>query len=107
MRILIATDVFPPRCGGSGWSAYYLARGGRRLAAVSTVRDYWPLCLYSTGQVPGRDGAIPHDEPCAECWRTTSLLRCLWAAQGAASMRVWPGLPLRQALTARRRRALA
>lgn len=27
MRILIATDVFPPRCGGSGWSAYHLARG--------------------------------------------------------------------------------
>ena len=30
MRILLATDVFPPRCGGSGWSTYYL---GRALAA--------------------------------------------------------------------------
>ncbi len=28
-RILIATDVFPPRCGGSGWSSYYLARALR------------------------------------------------------------------------------
>ena len=27
MRILIATDVFPPWCGGSGWSAFHLARG--------------------------------------------------------------------------------
>jgi len=29
MRILIATDAFPPRCGGSGWSTYELARGLR------------------------------------------------------------------------------
>jgi glycogen synthase len=29
MRILIATDSFPPRCGGSGWSTYELARGLR------------------------------------------------------------------------------
>ena len=29
MRLLIATDVFPPICGGSGWSAYELASGLR------------------------------------------------------------------------------
>lgn len=29
MRLLIATDVFPPVCGGSGWSTYELARGLR------------------------------------------------------------------------------
>jgi len=29
MRILIATDSFPPRCGGSGWSTYELCRGLR------------------------------------------------------------------------------
>jgi glycogen(starch) synthase len=29
MRILIATDSFPPACGGSGWSTYELARGLR------------------------------------------------------------------------------
>ena len=29
MRILIATDSFPPNCGGSGWSTYELARGLR------------------------------------------------------------------------------
>lgn len=27
MRILLASDVFPPDCGGSGWSTYHLARG--------------------------------------------------------------------------------
>ncbi len=29
MRILIATDAFPPLCGGSGWSTYELATGLR------------------------------------------------------------------------------
>ena len=27
MRVLLATDSFPPVCGGSGWSTYELARG--------------------------------------------------------------------------------
>ncbi|MGB9724353.1 MAG: glycosyltransferase family 4 protein [Chloroflexia bacterium] len=26
MRLLLAADVFPPRCGGAGWSAYHLVR---------------------------------------------------------------------------------
>jgi glycosyltransferase involved in cell wall biosynthesis len=29
MRILLATDAFPPVCGGSGWSTYELSRGLR------------------------------------------------------------------------------
>jgi glycogen(starch) synthase len=29
MKVLIPTDAFPPRCGGSGWSTYELARGLR------------------------------------------------------------------------------
>jgi glycogen synthase len=29
LRVLIATDSFPPVCGGSGWSTYELARGLR------------------------------------------------------------------------------
>ena len=31
MRILLATDSFPPGCGGSGWSTFELARGLRNL----------------------------------------------------------------------------
>ena len=31
MKVLLATDSFPPRCGGSGWSTYELARGLRAL----------------------------------------------------------------------------
>ncbi len=52
MRILIATDAFPPHCGGSGWSTYELARGLRRRGhelvvvqprpgqVASAIRDY-------------------------------------------------------------------
>jgi glycosyltransferase involved in cell wall biosynthesis len=41
MRILIATDAFPPICGGSGWSTYELARGLRtRGHHVAIVRTY-------------------------------------------------------------------
>src|SRR5262249_13908156 len=27
LRVLIVTDSFPPLCGGSGWSSWYLTRG--------------------------------------------------------------------------------
>lgn len=41
MRVLIATDAFPPVCGGSGWSTYELARGlrarGHDIAVVQAV----------------------------------------------------------------------
>lgn len=43
MRLLLATDVFPPRCGGSGWSTYYLARAlrarGHEIAVVRAALD--------------------------------------------------------------------
>jgi glycosyltransferase involved in cell wall biosynthesis len=31
VKVLLATDSFPPRCGGSGWSTFELARGLRAL----------------------------------------------------------------------------
>jgi len=37
MRILMATDAFPPVCGGSGWSTYELARGLRERGHDVTV----------------------------------------------------------------------
>ncbi|MEW5983551.1 MAG: glycosyltransferase family 4 protein [Acidobacteriota bacterium] len=37
MRILIATDAFPPACGGSGWSTYELARGLRLRGHAITI----------------------------------------------------------------------
>ncbi|HET9469110.1 MAG TPA: glycosyltransferase family 4 protein [Vicinamibacterales bacterium] len=41
MRILIATDAFPPTSGGSGWSTYELARGLRANGhEITIVRTY-------------------------------------------------------------------
>jgi glycosyltransferase involved in cell wall biosynthesis len=37
VRILIATDSFPPGCGGSGWSTYEVARGLRRRGHDLTI----------------------------------------------------------------------
>jgi glycogen synthase len=37
LKVLIATDSFPPNCGGSGWSTYELARGLRARGHHVTV----------------------------------------------------------------------
>jgi glycosyltransferase involved in cell wall biosynthesis len=37
VNILLATDAFPPVCGGSGWSTYELARGLRQRGHAITV----------------------------------------------------------------------
>ncbi len=37
MRIVLATDAFPPVCGGSGWSTYELARGLRGRGHTVTI----------------------------------------------------------------------
>jgi len=37
MKVLIPTDSFPPRCGGSGWSTYELARGLRARGHEITI----------------------------------------------------------------------
>jgi glycosyltransferase involved in cell wall biosynthesis len=61
VRILIATDSFPPGCGGSGWSTYELARGlrarGHELLIVqprpgqrgSRTRDYDGFAIHEHG----------------------------------------------------------
>jgi glycogen synthase len=53
MNVLLATDAFPPHCGGSGWSTYELARGLRSLGhAVSIVQ---PRPGRARGDVRERD----------------------------------------------------
>ena len=41
MRILITTDVFPPVCGGSGWSTHALASGLRARGHEMTIVRPW------------------------------------------------------------------
>lgn len=188
MRVLIATDAFPPKCGGSGWSTYYLARALRsrghwvevilpkegapgmrtraydnlpvtefgyraanlpglrawqrasvldtefsallaehareanlihaqhlltipaavnagraaKVGVVSTVRDYWPVCLYgSLWRVGTRLGG----EICPVC-HGGELVHCLRQKYGAAAPLARPFLKLVERELARRQRAL-
>jgi glycogen synthase len=48
MRILLATDSFPPVCGGSGWSTHQLARGLRERGHDVSIVHARP------GSEPGR-----------------------------------------------------
>ncbi len=70
LTILLATDVFPPRCGGSGWSTYHLARalrarGHRPIIARpreglrgAIVADYDGLPVHELG-FSERGGGLP------------------------------------------------
>ena len=61
LTIILATDVFPPRCGGSGWSTYHLAaalraRGHRVIVARprdgqadTRLVEYDDLPVYEVG----------------------------------------------------------
>lgn len=58
MRILLTADVFPPRCGGAGWSSYHLARalkarGHEVLAVVPRQGERGGERSY--GDIPIRD----------------------------------------------------
>lgn len=183
MKILLATDVFPPKSGGSGWSTFYLARalarrghmvrvalpkaGGdeiqtrvyegidvveigyrasnvpgvrawqrtraleknlgayltecarafdvihaqhvlsiaaatavkknTRVPVVSTVRDYWHVCVYGT---LWRDQAI-----CPIC-RGGEITRCLQQKYGAPAKFMLPAVPLVERELLRRQRTL-
>ena len=189
MRVLLATDAFPPVCGGSGWSTYELARGlrdlghevmvvqvyagtpeasdhsydafrvravglpaprvpfvrnyvrnerlWRRAAAslremaveasadvihaqhvlsgpaaveaaaslaapvVCTVRDYWPVCYWSTLiHDPASPGLCPGCSP-------RMMMRCLRPRAGAAWSLTLPFIPYMRANLARKQRALS
>ena len=55
MRILLATDAFPPTCGGSGWSTYELARGmrqrGHDITIVLPIEGDAPAAAYDDFEV--------------------------------------------------------
>jgi glycogen synthase len=85
MRLLIATDAFPPNCGGSGWSTFYLARAmqarGHQVQIVQPkrgapgvrTREYAQLAVtewaYAASNVPG-----------LRAWQRTSVLDKNFAA---------------------------
>lgn len=59
MRVLLAADVFPPRCGGAGWSSYHLARAlqqrGHEVLAVVPREGGGGIRERTYGGVPVRE----------------------------------------------------
>lgn len=74
------------------------ANGARCVPVVSTVREYWHVCLYGT---LWRDNAV-----CPVC-RGGGLTRCLEQKYGGAARWMQPLVPLVERELARRQRALA
>jgi glycogen(starch) synthase len=65
VRILIATDAFPPRCGGSGWSTFELARGlrsrGHELVILQPVVHHTAARGTASAAGPGSHLAREYD----------------------------------------------
>ena len=95
MRVLIVTDAFPPRCGGSGWSTFHLARAlAARGHAVRVVKPQANLAGVGYREhegIPVVDfGYALHDVPYVR-----SFERDLWLARRlerflAAELASWP-----------------
>jgi len=80
MRILIATDAFPPVSGGSGWSTYELARGlrarGHDLIVVQPYSENAPAS-YDGFNVVGFHAPAPHVPFVRNYFRNERLYRRL------------------------------
>jgi glycosyltransferase involved in cell wall biosynthesis len=92
MRILVATDAFPPVCGGSGWSTYELARGLReRGHEVCVVQAHaGPPAEHGRSYDGFRVRAIAQRAPAAPFVRNYFTNERLWA-RAAAELRAIAG----------------
>jgi glycogen(starch) synthase len=79
MRLLIATDAFPPRCGGSGWSTFYLARALR-------ARGHWVEIVLPQRGVPGIHTRVYDNLSVTEFGYAASNLPGLRAWQRASAL---------------------
>lgn len=61
LNVLLATDVFPPRCGGSGWSTYHLARALTAAGHTVVVARPQPALPAGTTCVSQFDGLLVHE----------------------------------------------
>lgn len=61
LRLLLVTDVFPPRCGGSGWSTYHLARALRQRGHTVVVARPQGAIPSGTKRVSEFDGFAVHE----------------------------------------------
>ena len=98
LTILLATDVFPPRCGGSGWSTYHLGRALRaRGHRVVVARPRGGLRDSRLGEY---DGLPVHELGYSLLGSSLPLVRGVQAQE-----RFWPRFGAFLAELARRERA--
>jgi len=94
MRVLIVTDAFPPRCGGSGWSTFHLARAlaarGHAVRVIKPEANLEGVRRREYEGVPVTDfGYSLHDVPYVRSWERDERLRArlerFLVAEAAAS----------------------
>ena len=95
MRVLIVTDAFPPRCGGSGWSTFHLARAlGARNHQVRVVKPEAGLAGVRRREhegIPVVDfGYWVRDIPYLRSWLRDEWLRRRLERFLLAELAVWP-----------------
>ncbi|HET8627139.1 MAG TPA: glycosyltransferase family 4 protein [Thermomicrobiales bacterium] len=98
LTVLLATDVFPPRCGGSGWSTYHLARALRARGHRVIVARPRTLPRGVASRVIPYDGLPVHECPLPD-------VRVPLARGVARQERFWPRFAAFLADLAHRERA--
>jgi len=95
LHILLPSDVFPPRCGGAGWSAHTLARAliarGHRVTAIVPQRGagvpaHEDVLGVPTVRVPYRAPGVPFVQNYFRYERFWPHLADTIAAQGAPDL---------------------
>ncbi|MEO8286467.1 MAG: glycosyltransferase family 4 protein [Chloroflexota bacterium] len=87
LRIVLLTDVFPPKSGGSGWSTYYLGKALTELGnSVRVVRPRFDLPVTKVTLRKQEYGGLPVDEvliPAAPSWASRAGLARAWQEREA------------------------
>ena len=94
VKVVLVTDVFPPRSGGSGWSTYYLGKAlAERGHAVRVVRPVYGTGVIRSSHKKSSYGGLAVDElhvPSPPGWAVRVGLGKAWEEQRAVRIiRAW------------------
>jgi glycosyltransferase involved in cell wall biosynthesis len=95
MRVLIVTDTFPPHCGGSGWSTFYLARAlaarGHSVRVVKPEANLSGVQRREHEDIPvTRFGYVHSNVPYVRSWLRDEWLRRRLGRFLVAELSTWP-----------------
>lgn len=90
MRVCLLTDVFPPRSGGSGWSAYYLGKALSEAGHdVTVMRPVYDAGVSRPSIRHSRYGGISVEEvlvPDPPAWVQKAGMGKMWAQRTASRL---------------------